>query len=454
MPTDPEWDDHHEPGGDASSRPTRLGPVRSAASRLCQLDDAALESDQATTGDPVRLVGQFTVDFVFEPDPRLGWSFRVREEDLAQAHAVEMSSSLSWTSADGSKRLRLLVTRQRPTLGDESAVEFSGIAESEPLSDSAGRAVEEVRFDVINLNAPFGTVRVSKGEGSWSLARHEWECAGWRVVMDGQPDVDWKELKARAGYQVTHVGSLTRADGGSFPFADAIEFIGCLHWLLSLVQGRRVGIALPAGFARRQGAYSDCTPVIDMWSVLVTEAAGSGVASWYPKLEMGSLGGLLEAFCTQWDAGDDERDYLRFLVAIYCTATAQAILVEPRFVMAYVGLEAIAGEDVPEGQAVNVAVCLERVLERYCILTDAEHLGNPLQLSPVRHLVAVRTAIVHSNQKRMKDDGWSQGQHVVHAWQVALWMLEVLLLKKLGYSGKYDNRLTRTTEQLPHSNPG
>ena len=75
-------------------------------------------------------------------------------------------------------------------------------------------------------------------------------------------------------------------------------------------------------------------------------------------------------------------------------------------------------------------------------------------MSPVRHLVAVRTAIVHSNQKRMKDDGWSQGQHVVHAWQVALWMLEVLLLKKLGYSGKYDNRLTRTTEQLPHSNPG
>ena len=339
-------------------------------------------------------------------------------------------------------------------MGDQPVVEFSGIAESEPLSDGADGAVKEVRFDVINLNAPFGTVRVTDGEGSWSLARHEWECAGWRVVLDGQPEVDWKELKARAGYQVTHVGSLIRADGRSFPFTDAIAFLKCLHWFLSLVRGRRVGIALPAGFARRQSAHSGCTPVIDTWSVLVTEAAGSGVESWYPKLEMRILGGLLEAFCAQWDAGEDERDYLRFLVAIYCTATAQAILVEPRLVMAYVGLEAIAGEDVPEGQDVNVRVCLERALQRYRIPTDAEHLQNPRQLSPVRHLVAVRTAIVHPNQKRMKDDEWSHGKHVAHAWQVALWMLEVLLLKKLGHSGKYDNRLTRTTEQLPHSNPG
>lgn len=393
------------------------------------------------------------MDFVFEPDPRLSWSFRVREEDLALAYAIKLPSSLSWTSADGSRRLRLLVTRQRTTFGAEPVVEFGGIAESEKLSDSARRAVEEVRFDVINLNAPSETVRVSDGGGSGSRARHEWECAGWRVVLDGQTDVDWKELKARAGYQVTHVGSLTQADGGSFPFADAIEFLGCLHWFLSLVQGRRVGIALPAGFAQHQSAHSDCTPIIDAWSILVTEAAGSGVASWYPKLEMGSLGGLLEAFCTQWDAGDKGRDYLRFLVAIYCTATAQAILVEPRFVMAYVGLEAIAGEDVPEGQAVNVAVCLERALERYGVLTDADHLQNPRRLSPVRHLVAVRTAIVHPNQRRMTDDGWSHGKHVVHAWQVALWMLEVLVLKKLDYGGKYDNRLTRTTKQLPHSNP-
>lgn len=446
--------DHHEPSvGDTSLQPTRLGPPRSATSRLCHLDDAALELDDATTGDPVRLVGQFTVDFVFEPDPRLSWSFRVREEDLTLAHAVEMPSGLSWMSADGSRRLRLSVLRQRTTLRDGPVVEFGGIAESESLSDSACRTVEEVHFDVINLKAPFGTVRVTDGEGSWSFARHKWECAGWRVVLDGQPDVDWQELKARAGYQVTHVGNLTRADGGSFPFADAIKFLGCLHWFLSLVQGRRVGIALPAGFAQRQSAHSDGTPIIDAWSVLVTEAAGSGVASWYPKLEMGSLGGLLEDFCTQWDAGDDERDYLRFLVAIYCTATAQAILVEPRFVMAYVGLEAIAGEDVPEGQDVKVRVCLERALQRYGIPTDADHLQNPSQLSPVRHLVAVRAAIVHPNQKRMKDNDWSHRRHVVHAWQVALWMLEVLLLKKLEYGGEYDNRLTRTTEPLPHSNP-
>ena len=430
-----------------------MGPARSTTSRLCELDDVAFEFESAATGDAVCLVGQFVIDFVFEPDPRLSWSFRVREEDLAHAHAVDMPARLSWISADESQRLRLLATGQRHTVGERPLVEFSGIAEPEPLSDGVGSAVEEVRFDVINLNAPFGTVGVTHGQDSWSLARHDWECAGWRVVLDGQPDVDWQELKARAGYQVTHVGSLIRADGGSFPFSDAIEFLSCLHWFLSLVQGRRVGIALPAGFAQRQSADSGYNPIIDMWSVLVTEAAGSGVKSWYPKLDMRSLGDLLQAFCTQWHAGDKERDYLRFLVAVYCTATAQAVLVEPRLVMAYVGLEAIAGEDVAEGLDVNVGVCLDRALARYDIPTDAEHLQNPRQLSPVRHLVAVRTAIVHPNQKRMKNDEWSHSQHVVHAWQVALWMLEVLLLKKLGYSGKYDDRLTRTTEQLPHSNP-
>ena len=58
---------------------------------------------------------------------------------------------------------------------------------------------------------------------------------------------------------------------------------------------------------------------------------------------------------------------------------------------------------------------------------------------------------MHPHQKRLREEQWSQSQHVKHGWQVALWMLEILLLKKLGYSGKYDNRLTRATEQIPHS---
>lgn len=61
--------------------------------------------------------------------------------------------------------------------------------------------------------------------------------------------------------------------------------------------------------------------------------------------------------------------------------------------------------------------------------------------------------LLHPNQKRMKGDEWSHRWHIVHAWQVSLWMLEVLLLNKLEYSGKYGSRLTRTTAQLPHSNP-
>ena len=130
MLTDPEQPDHYESsGGDASLPPTRLSPVRSATSRLYQRDDAVLEFDDATTGDPIRLVGQFTIDFVFQPDPRLSWSFRVREEDLARAHSVETPSQLPWTSTDGSKRLRLLVFRHRHTWGAQPVVEFSGIAE-------------------------------------------------------------------------------------------------------------------------------------------------------------------------------------------------------------------------------------------------------------------------------------------------------------------------------------
>ena len=418
---------------------------------MCELDDTTLEFTRAVTGDVLPLAGHFRVDFSFEPDPRLSWRFQVREDDLARAHAADMPCRLSWDTTDGSQRLGLLAIGQKDTLRGHPSVEFSGIVESVQLSESSEDDVEELRFDVINLNAPVGTVCVTDGECSWSWARHEWECAGWRVVLDGQRGVDWQELKARAGYQVTHVGSVTRASGESFSFVDAIEFLGCLHWFLSLVQGRRVGIALPTGLAERHSTGSGGIPIVEEWSVKLTDAAGSGVKSWYPKVEMSGLGDLLEAFCTQWHAGDKEQDYLRFLVAVYCTATAQAVLVEPRLVMAYVGLEAIAGERLAEGQDVNVHVCLEETLAHHGIPTDAEQLQNPLGLSPVQHLVAVRASVVHPNQKRLSEDDWTQSQHVVHGWQVALWMLEVLLLKKLKYSGKYDNRLTRATEQTPHS---
>lgn len=428
-----------------------MGPPRAVSGCSLVSEDVKFPTGDNDVDLAGGAAGHLAVSLVFEPDPRLAWRFGFSAEAPGAACPSARPGDRMCATASAGRNLSLLVvTRNDSSRETEVGVELSGIVDLNSLSAPSTDAVEEIRFDVINLNAPYGTLAVADAS-STRAARHEWEFDGWRVRLDGQLGVDWSQMSAGAEFGVTHVGSLMRSDGSSFSFADGHWILECLHWFLSLVQCRRVGIALPRGYAKVADADSGLDPIVDRWTIFVTDAAGSGVRSWYPSKHPGrgppGLSALFEAFRAMWNTNSDQQQRMRFLISVLCTATAQTILVEPRLVMAFVGLEALVGE-ILGAQSVNMNTDLEQALQSSGIPTTKGYLENPRGSKPVKHLVQERNAIVHLN-KPINDTTWERSEHIVHAWKVALWMLQQMLLRRFGYDGYFYNHMSYEIEKLP-----
>ena len=83
-------------------------------------------------------------------------------------------------------------------------------------------------------------------------------------------------VKATRGYCVTHKGTITRADGGSFSSGELEELVKGLEMFLSFARSRSCGIALIDGFDDQRGV------VWSRWgSPHVTP--GAGVSRWLKK---------------------------------------------------------------------------------------------------------------------------------------------------------------------------
>jgi hypothetical protein len=106
--------------------------------------------------------------------------------------------------------------------------------------------IAEARFLVANLpeflGDPLHETQVLEGGGSqrsfWR-GRLALAARDWRVTLDERPD--YREvhgrLKAEGGFEITHIGSLRRADGKAFADTDATEMLNALGGFLGLVCG-------------------------------------------------------------------------------------------------------------------------------------------------------------------------------------------------------------------------
>ena len=71
----------------------------------------------------------------------------------------------------------------------------------------------------------------------------------WRFVIDQRHDMHVlaKDLKWEHPFGLTHVGQLTRVDGGNIALAEANDALDLLGYFLSFVRGAAVAPALRAG---------------------------------------------------------------------------------------------------------------------------------------------------------------------------------------------------------------
>ncbi len=384
---------------------------------------------QASTADGgwVEIGGRLRLGFTVRPTPCLTWRF---EPGDAAGSSIAIDEPVSI-------RCRLPHTREL----ELGTTEFPWIAASlrgiipdcEPEGDVD---VVDVRFSVLNWGDVFGTSTIRDGESRsvWT-GRHQWSSDGWQITLDADPDLrqKWEDAKDDRGFLVSHCGRLTRTDGQPFRFSDAIEVLGCVHWFLSFVRGRRVGVSLASGFVDDPGHQNQQEPLITHWDVTQVDEAAAA-RSWFTRGIEDELDGLFNSLHDIWRNDQRLAHQIRFMISAYCVALDQSIPIDMQLVSGYIGLETETSNDLDKHR-------LRSILASHDLpdlISDTVH-GSGLKFRGSKLLAKTRNAIVHHITDR-----YPNLERLSRARETCLYFLELLILRKLGHEGTFFDRFHAT----------
>ena len=245
---------------------------------------------------------------------------------------------------------------------------------------------------------------------------------------------------------MSHCGRLTRTDDQPFRFGDATEVLQCLHWFLSFVRGRRVGVALASGFVGDPGQQSQEEPLITHWDVTQVDEAATA-QSWFTLGVEDELDGLFQSFHDIWRNNQPLAHQLRTMIDAYCVALGQSIPIETRILSGYIGLETETHRNLDKQE-------LRSILADYGLLDSISDTvrGSGQTFSGSKLLTRTRNAFVHQNTGRSPSL-----EKLISAWNTCLYFLELLILRKLGHDGTFCDRFHATyvgeTSDMPPTNP-
>ena len=390
---------------------------------------AAVTLASAADGNSVEIGGRLRLGFTAKPTPRLTWRFERRD---AAGASISLDEAVSIRCC--------LPHAPELELGQPdfflvlAAAESSGILPNyEPEGDVA---VVEVRFSVLNWGDVFGTSTIRDGESRsvWT-GRHQWSSDGWQITLDADPDLSqkWKDAKDDRGFLVSHCGRVTRTDGQPFRFSDAIEVLRCLHWFLSFVRGRRVGVALASGFADDPGHQSQQEPLITYWDVTQVDEAAEA-RSWFTGGIEDELDGLFNSFHDIWRNAKPLARQLRFMISAYCVALDQSIPIDMQVVSGYIGLETETDKNLNK-QKLKLILKSNGLPD---LISDTVH-GSGQEFSGSKLLAETRDAIVHHITGR-----YPTPERLSRARKTCLYFLELLILRKLVHEGTFFDRFHAT----------
>lgn len=332
------------------------------------------------------------------------------------------------------------------------------------LQGRAWTGAPELMDDVVFLLPNFASYHgaaVQKPAGGMTRGRLTMEAGGWRVDVDRDSDFNEmkRELRARGGYGVGHVGRLRRADGDTFSREEAEDLLGLFHYLFSFARGFRCGPVLPV--ARRNGEK-----VSEQWT-RPNVSPWTGLSYWFPSVELGQMDDFFEGFLGRWNEPGWRRP-LRSTVHWYCAANENEGALEGSLVLAQTALELLtwAYSELERGWSEDQLEELEReeTHESFRGLLDELDIPTDIPASPpeLRELAAwlrdewdapvgsgpelitrMRNWVVHPDERSRRQ--LREVPPLTRRWvrELALWYVELILFRLLAYDGHYMHRLDR-----------
>lgn len=299
-------------------------------------------------------------------------------------------------------------------------------------------------FDILNFSSFFEKTCLA---ASGKLAKgRKWDIGISRTITNE----DREKLTRVGGYGITHEGTIRHSDGADFSVAEVWDILGGLSRFLSFSQGARGAVI------RVRGKDTDGKEVpiawgsthVDRWDesqgVLHTRNSGiEPLSCAWP--------GFLDAF---YEKG--EKDTIGKAIDWYLIANNSDF--GSGLVLAQAGLELLAGKSKGTAEAIRQAVevlAIEAGIPRQCedLKRAAEKHGwkdGPTAITKIRN------DLLHAKTKYR--DLAPEAQ--LEARELALWYLELLLLKRFNYAGRYMRRSTIGVETpfasvpwVPHGKP-
>lgn len=376
------------------------------------------------------------------PDPRLEFvvdSFLVLERPEMQVRI-----------RGATRPARALLSRaQLATLGKTYSRGF--------LAEQLTRGPEDGLHSVVFHLANFPEYRGDRvrGRHGVTFARTTLHADNWVIDIDcveGSEAVT-EELRAAGGYALTHVGTVTLADGGAFNGREALEVLEALGYFLSFAISSPTQPFLLVGLdAEDRVRWRTYEPL--------GVRRFSPRPSWFVGSDPSCLRSGMDGLWKRWASSDDREVAMR---AIYLHIDASARGVEPGLVVAQAALELMAWQTLVIERrslsqvgfdALTAADRLRLLLAGCAIPLDvppelaelASHAKGASPSDGPEALTQLRNRWVHPPRRGRLTRG---GEERVQAWTLALWYSDLVLLHWLGHRGIYTSRLSGTVETVP-----
>ena len=303
----------------------------------------------------------------------------------------------------------------------------------------------EIGFLVLNFPDFFGGQDELRDHEDGAFSRHgrvQIEAPPWRVELRECRGLkeSVKELKATRGFGGTHRGRIVRTDQEPIETGDADRFLRALEDFLSFARGAACSVAMVNAKSADGGA------VWELWGCRRVDP-WSSPDGWFDQHHGSQLSDAFPGFWRVYGTCADKRKALHEAIYWYVRSRTEQSGVDGGLILMQAALERLAHTilgPMPSNQKRRWLRC---ALSRHDIPVEipdkcgplreyVDSLNGPGPADAVLALISLRNNAVHPR----KDADVPEGAYF-HAWNVARWFIELLILGVTDYSGSYGNRL-------------
>ena len=392
-----------------------------------------------------------TVNLELSPRPRLILGYEFSSSDTAASNEL---------NSKGEVRVRLNNGREIDTvvgnrwhLGGGKMTNIL-IPRSEPATVHDDQAsLVRCKFALINFPSMFGDKDILRHPDPCNTRRgllyprFQLEPDPWFInviAVDSLMGVHYN-LTRRGGSAITHVGTITRADGSEFGLTDLANLLKALHLFLSFARGSYCGLTLLSAHD------SDRNRVWEQWGTYKVEPWRRELLTWTDQSTSHTLSSVFEGLWKLLDSPNQSGTISQ--VIHWYLRSNEATEPEVGIVLNQAALERISHSTVgPQGKRKEGA-WIAQALNQNGIKPDLPSFCHELRQLQKLHkwshgphaIVDIRNDLIHSDSKY----GPFSETALMEAQNLGLHYIELMLLRLSGFTGRYVNRLKNG--QLHHS---